>query len=133
MEAKRGGLFTSLTTTVKLFASLNAGEPLSVTRTMTLFVLGPWASLGVQLNTPVVALIVMPAGAPGSRLNVKVFAGTSGSVAVAVNDSVLPSLIVWLTIAASEGAEFTSLTTTLKVFVSLSGGEPLSVTRTVTA
>src|SRR5258706_5658977 len=33
--------------------------------------------------------------------------------------------------APSEGAEFTSLTTTLKVAVALRGGAPLSVTRTV--
>jgi hypothetical protein len=30
-----GGLFTSLTVTLKFFATLNAGEPLSVTRTVT--------------------------------------------------------------------------------------------------
>ena len=48
---------------------------------------GPWASVGVQLNTPVVLLIVAPVGmapgAPAARLKVSVLAGRSASVAVA--------------------------------------------------
>src|SRR5947208_15900731 len=50
-------------------ASLRLGEPLSVTRTVTLNDAGP--SAGVKLNAPVAELIAAPAGAPGSRLNVR--------------------------------------------------------------
>src|SRR6058998_2692908 len=70
-----GALFTSLTITVKVFASLKAGEPLSVTRIVIVLVLGPCASPGVQLNSPVDGLIDAPAGAPASRLNVSACAG----------------------------------------------------------
>ena len=45
-----------------------------------------------------------PAGEPASRLKVSVLAGTSASVAVAVNVSVSPSSIVWSPIAARTGA-----------------------------
>ena len=57
-----GALFTSLTTTVKLLLSVNGGVPLSATCTVNVFVLGPWASVGVQLTTPL-ALMAAPAGA----------------------------------------------------------------------
>src|SRR5262245_14810627 len=95
------------------------------------FVLGPCASLGVQVNTPLAALMLTPAGAPGSTLNVSVLAGASASVAVTVTVNRLPSLIVRLAMAASTGALFTSLTVTVKLLVSLRLGTPLSVTRTV--
>ena len=52
---------------------------------------GPWASVGVQLNAPP-AVMLAPAGAPAPRLKVRVFAGTSASVAVAVNDRSASSL-----------------------------------------
>src|SRR5438093_1012151 len=131
MAASTGATFTSLTTTVNVFASLNAGEPLSVTRTVTALVLGPCASVGVQVNTPLVALMLAPAGAPGSRLKVRVLAGRSGSVAVFVTTNVLSSLIIWSAGTVSSGARFTSVTTTVKLRASLQGGEPSSVTRTV--
>jgi hypothetical protein len=131
MAAKTGALFTSFTVTVKLLVSLRLGEPLSVTRTVTGLLLGPCDSVGVQLNTPLPLLIVIPDGAPASRLYVKVLAGTSPSLAVAVNVKVLPSLIVWLAMAAKTGALFASFTVTVKLLVSLRLGEPLSVTRTV--
>src|SRR2546429_4478190 len=41
-----GALFTSVTITWKLLVALKLGEPLSNTRTVTVFVLGPCASLG---------------------------------------------------------------------------------------
>ena len=63
-----GALFTSFTTTVKLFAALKLGDPLSLTRTLIVFVLGPCVSLGVQVNIPVAGLMLAPAGAPASRL-----------------------------------------------------------------
>ena len=53
-------------------------------------------------------------------------------MAVAVKVSRLPSLTDLLPIAASTGATLTSFTVMLIVSKSLSAGEPLSVTRTVT-
>src|SRR5438552_1934537 len=50
-----GALFTSRTATVKLLVALRGGAPLSVTRTVIRLVLGPCASVGVQLSTPVLA------------------------------------------------------------------------------
>src|SRR5204863_93780 len=58
-----GARFTSRTVTVNLFVALKAGTPLSVTLTLTTFVLGPCASFGVQLTTPLPRLIVIPVGA----------------------------------------------------------------------
>src|SRR5260221_13671947 len=66
--------------TVKLLVSLNGGLPLSVTRTVMTLVLGPCASVGVQVNTPVAESSVTPLGAATSE-NVSVFVGISGSVA----------------------------------------------------
>ena len=126
-----GARFTSVTTTVKLPVSLEGGEPSSVTRTVIRFVLGPCASVGVQVKTPFVELMLAPAGAPGSKLNVSVFAGRSSSVAVFVTTNVLSSLIIWFAGTVSTGARFTSVTTTVKLPVSLEGAEPPSVTSTV--
>src|SRR5213078_4088109 len=47
-----GALFTSPTMTVKLLVALSEGRPLSDTRTVIRLVLGPWVSVGVQVNTP---------------------------------------------------------------------------------
>ena len=76
--------------------------------------------------------MLAPAGAPASRLNLKRFVGMSASVAVAVNVNVPPLVTALFPMGARTGVKFTSLTTTLKVFVSVRGGVPLSVTRTVT-
>src|SRR6266540_1740905 len=46
--ASTGGAFDSVTITWKLFVRLKGGEPLSKTCTVTVFVLGPCASLGVH-------------------------------------------------------------------------------------
>src|SRR5205809_5391370 len=62
MGASTGALFTSFTTTVKLRVSLSGGEPLSVTRAVTVFVAGPCASVGVHVNTPLLALMLAPDG-----------------------------------------------------------------------
>src|SRR2546429_5629077 len=43
---------SSVTITVKLFVALNAGTPLSVTLTLTRFVLGACASVAVQVIAP---------------------------------------------------------------------------------
>ena len=78
---------------MKLFVALRFGVPLSVTRTVTVFVLGPCASVGVQTITPVLVLIVMPVG-PLTNANVSVLAGISTSVAVFVTVSVVSSFSV---------------------------------------
>src|SRR5580765_5164420 len=127
----RGAWFTSATTTMKLRVSLEGGEPSSVTRTVIRLVLGPCASVGVQENTPLVGLMLARAGPPGSKLKVSVLAGMSASVAVFVTTNVLSSLIIWSAGTLSTGARFTSATTIVKLRVSLEGGEPSSVTRTV--
>src|SRR5262245_20701908 len=130
MGTSTGGLFTSVTVMVKLLVSLRFGEPSSVTRTLMTFVLGPCASVGAQVKTPVTGLMAAPAGGE-IRLNVSVLAGRSGSLAVAVSVKVLPSLTIWLAMAPSTGGLFTSLAVTKKLLVSLKLGEPLSLTRKV--
>ncbi len=78
---------------------------------------------GVQLNTPVVLLIVAPAGTspeePSARLKVSVLAGRSASVALASKVMSVPSSPDWLPIAARTGATLTSLTVTWIVSLSL--------------
>src|SRR4029077_10924231 len=90
---RTGALFTSFTTTVKLLVALRAGLPLSVTLTVIVFVLGPCASVGVQLSTPVVGWTATPDG-PLTKAKVSMLAGTSASVAVFVTTSALSSLMV---------------------------------------
>src|SRR5437763_5395174 len=92
---------------------------------------GPSASVGAQLITPVFGSMVMPAGAEG-RLKVRVLAGKSESVALADTLRAVCSLIVWLAGTVSNGALFTSLIMTTKVFVVPSAGDPSSVTITCT-
>src|SRR2546422_6633447 len=72
---------TPTAVTVKLLVSLKGGWPLSVTRTVTMFVLDCCETGGVQVITPVVELITIPVGAE-TRLNVRRFAGISASNAV---------------------------------------------------
>ena len=76
-----GATFTSLTTTSKLFVTLNGGTPLSVTAIVTVLVPGPCASLGVQVKIPDAPPIAVPAGALSSE-NVSGCVGTSESLAV---------------------------------------------------
>src|SRR5437660_10028981 len=125
-----GATFTSRTVTVKLLVALKAGTPLSVTTTVIVFVLGPCASFGVQLIAPLLPLIVIPTGGP-TRLNVSVLVGTSASVALAVTANALSSSSVWFPGTVNTGATFTSRTVTVKLFVALKAGTPLSVTTTV--
>src|SRR5262245_59982682 len=68
ITASAVGSFTSFTVTEKLFASLRLGEPLSVTRAVMVYVPGPWDSLDVQVNRPVMGWMPAPGGAPESRL-----------------------------------------------------------------
>src|SRR5439155_1313984 len=126
MGDSAGGLFASVTTTVKLLVSLDCGAPLSVTRTVIRLVLGPWASVGVQLSTPLLGSRFTPAGAD-TRLKVIVFAGRSASLAEFVTLRVLSSATVWSVGTVSTGALLASVITTVKLLVSLSSGAPLSV------
>src|SRR5258708_37869131 len=119
------------TAIVKVFASLRGGEPSSVTRIVTVLVAWENPLGGIQAKTPLVALMVAPAGAPGSSVNVNELAGMSASVAMAVKLNRLSSFTVLSLMGANTGALFTSLTMTEKLLVSLNGGLPLSVTRTV--
>src|SRR5258706_2274353 len=132
MEARTGGLFDSITVTVKVCVALREGEPLSVTMTPIRLVVPPCVSDGVQPNTPLVELTEAPAGAPESRLNVSDCAGISGSLAVLVKVSSTPSVTVLLLMGERMGALFTSFTTIEIVSKALRAGEPLSVTRIVT-
>src|SRR5262245_6547687 len=100
-----------------------------MTRTAIVFTLGAWLRPGVQVNAPLLGLMLAPEGAD-TRLNVRALVGRSGSVALAVSVRGLPSLAGWLAMGVSTGGLFTSLTVTMKLLVSLKLGEPLSVTRT---
>ena len=57
-----GALFTSLTMTVKVLVALRFGEPLSVTMMVKVLVLGPCASVGVQVMTPVAEMLALVTG-----------------------------------------------------------------------
>jgi hypothetical protein len=89
--------------------SLSGGEPLSDTMTVAGKV--PHA-VGVQLKAPVTALIVAPEGAPAPRLKVRVFAGMSASVAVAVKVTGAPTVPDLFPMGDRTGATFASVTVT---------------------
>src|SRR5204862_231978 len=116
--------------TRKLLVALKLGEPLSETRTVTVLVLGPWASVGVQVMAPPEET-AKPVG-PDTSAKVSVLAGRSASVAVAFTLSNVCSAMVCVAGSVSAGAVFTSVTMTRKLLVALKLGEPLSETRTVT-
>src|SRR5438046_6564430 len=116
--------------TRKLLVALKLGEPLSKTRTVTVFVLGPCASVGVQAIAPAEET-VRPVG-PDTSAKVSVLAGRSESVAVAFTLSAVCSAMVCVAGTVSTGVVFTSVTITRKLLVALKLGEPLSKTRTVT-
>src|SRR6266699_2656443 len=118
MGDSTGAWFDSVTTILKLLISLDGGAPLSVTRTVIRLVLGPWASVGVQVSTPVLGFRFTPAGA-ATKLKVNVFAGRSVSLAVFVTVSVLSSVMVWSVGTVRTGELFASVTTTVKLLVSL--------------
>src|SRR5262249_50161917 len=125
------GRFTSLTVTWIDLASLRLGEPLSDTRTVMLYTPGPWASVGVQVKTPVLVLMAAPAGAPGSRLKVSV-CPTSGSVAVAVNVySACSGMVTLAGTPDNTGGWLTAVTFRVIDFSSNRLGLPLSVTHTL--
>src|SRR5437870_2890657 len=105
-------------TIVKDFESLIGGEPSSVTFTVIRLVLGPWASLGVQVSTPLLGSRFTPLGAD-TKLKVNVLAGRSASLAELVTVSVLSSVTVRSVGTVSTGALFASVTTIVKLLVSL--------------
>src|SRR6266446_303332 len=105
MVRRVGALFTSLTVTEKELVALRAGVPLSVTLGVNTLLVGPWASVGVQVMIPPALM-----------------------VAVLVTVRVANSLTVWPAMVRRVGALFTSLTVTEKELVALRAGVPLSVT-----
>src|SRR2546423_14580144 len=76
IDARKAGK----TTTRSRRLEKRAGEPSSVTRILMEFV-PTLAALGIQANDPVAGSMLVPAGAPGSRGKVMVWAGKSASVA----------------------------------------------------
>src|SRR2546427_5555128 len=106
------------------------GVPSSKTRTVTVLVLGPCASVGVQAMAPDEET-VRPVG-PDTNAKLSVLAGRSESVAEAVMLSAVCSTMVCVPGTVRIGAVFTSLTITWKLLVTLMLGVPSSKTRTVT-
>ncbi len=109
----------------------SGGSPSSVTTTLTAMLVGPWASVGVQVKRPVWGLISAPAGAPSPRLKVRFCAGRSLSTASIWTVSGDNSSTVWSITGIKMGGVFNSLTIMVKVCQSDNGGLPSSVTRTV--
>ena len=116
-------------TTANVREANNGGDPSSVTMTVTRLV-EAFGVGRVHVNTPVLPLMVAPAGAFDPRLNVKALAGRSASIAVFVMMIVLPAKFVRSAIAARTGAVFTSFTTTVKLCVAVKVGTPSSATCT---
>src|SRR5205814_5575036 len=93
MGESTGALFTSVTTMVNCCVTLRLGTPLSKARTEMLLVDGPWASLGVQLKTPL-PLSEAPEGAAPTNSKVTVLGGESVSVAMFVRVMLVNSAMV---------------------------------------
>ncbi len=91
--------------------SANAGVPSSVTVTVTGYTPGPSASVGVHVNAPDAASIIIPkASESASNVKVSVSGGASGSVAEATKVNNVCSATVWVPMAASTGASLTAST-----------------------
>src|SRR5688572_2063188 len=101
-------------------------------RTVSSYVPAPCVAVGVQLNSPVLPLIVAPAGAFG-RENVRTFAGSSASVAVAVNVSAFPQTTDLSPTEPRTGAALASVMVIVTCRSPLSAGAPSSVARTANA
>ena len=91
--ASTGATFTSFTVMVTCCWADRTGVPLSATLTVKVKLPGPCASVGVQENAPVAALMAAPTGAFTSE-KASVLAGRSASVAVAVKVSCASSFTV---------------------------------------
>ena len=61
------GCVSGFTVTVKLFVALKFGVPLSDATTLTGFAEFSWATVGRQVNTPLLGLIAAPEGPVGSE------------------------------------------------------------------
>src|SRR5207244_10377725 len=107
-----GALFASVTTIVKLLVSLDLGSSLSFRFTLIRLVLGPCASVGVQLSTPLLGSRFTPLGAD-TKLKVNALAGRSASLAVFVTVSVLSSAARRVGGADSRGSPPVRVTETL--------------------
>ena len=101
----RAFMFASPWPCLPLCATLKP-RPLSVTVTVIMLVLGPWASAGVQVSTPVLVLRFTPGGA-AMRLKERVLAGISGSVARLVAVRVVSSSNVCVGGTVRVGARLT--------------------------
>jgi len=133
MISRTGALLGGALTVIEIVRlSERAGEPSSVTRTVTGKV-PVWARVGVQENAPVPGLMEAPLGAPASKLKLRVWAGMSTSVAVAVKVNSVVAVTVRLAREPRDGALLGGGVTVIEmVWLSESVGDPLSVTRTVT-
>src|SRR5437762_1855542 len=112
-----------------MLVALRLGVPLSKSRTVTVLVRGPCASVGVQAMAPP-ADTVRPVG-PDTKAKLSVLAGRSESVAVALTLSAVCSAMVWVPGTVRTGAVFTSVTLDWKMLVALRLGVPFSKPRTV--
>src|SRR5438309_4811676 len=97
-----GAVLSSLTTTVNelvalRFWALTASGLESVTMVVKMLVLGPWASVGVQVMMPLAEMLAFVT-TPKSLLTIRVYvsglAGMSESVAVLVTVKVVSSAMV---------------------------------------
>src|SRR5262249_56354812 len=95
----RGGLLAGGTATEKLWVAVSDGEPLSLTTTLKVLV-PTCAAVGVHRNTPLAGSMVALAAAPLPRLKVSTCSGLSGSVARLVITSCVPTVMLWLAMAA---------------------------------
>ena len=123
-----GGLLTSLTEMVSVCELVSEPSEMIIVTAITD---GPWASVGVQVKIPA-EVIAAPEGAPGPNVNVKVFAGMSASVAVAVKVRRVCSFPVLSPTGMRVGGRFASLTVMAMFSESNLAGEPLSVMIIVT-
>ena len=103
-----GAVFTSLTTTTKLFVALScfaftAAAFVSVTTVVNVFVPGPCASVGVQVITPLVSIAAPAGGSISTDSSARWPAGRC-PLAVLVTVSSVSSVIVRLVCAGSTGA-----------------------------
>ncbi len=124
---RTGATLTSPIVTVIVSHTVNVP---SLTQTSNVYVPGPCASVGVQVNAPVAGSMLAPVGAP-TRLKVRVLAGRSASVAVAVKLNCTSSATLLSPIAPRTGATLTSVTVTVMLSSSHNIGVPLSQTFTV--
>ena len=104
-----GALLTSLTMSVKVSVALFCGTPLSRTRQVMVFVLGPSPSLVSQCISPVAGLNESPGG-PLMRLKTSASSGKLPSVTVGVSANSVPSSTVRMPTGVITGAKLVMVT-----------------------